>query len=153
MIYYYRYVRFIPDGSLLYTFSNTRLKETEIIERLALKKFNEPSETVKGEYMQFKDKLFFKISKSNTIFSFDCRIRSLEGLFDALEVQQFSLEMVDESYVVQDINKNKQSETRYFTYVRSQLISDENPISVQAYSLWAESNWPFNSDYVRLYNV
>lgn len=41
--------------------------------------------------MQFKDRLFFKISKSNTIFSFECKISSVEGLFDLLEVQKFNL--------------------------------------------------------------
>jgi hypothetical protein len=134
VVYYYRYVRFVPDGSLLYTLSNNRLKEEDIADKLSLKNFSEESETIKGEYMQFKEQLSFKISKSTTIFSFDCRIKSINSLFDALDVQRFNLEIVDESYVVQDINKEKQKEPRNFMYFHSELIARENPTNIQACS-------------------
>lgn len=37
--------------------------------------------------------------------------------------------------MVQDINKEKQNELHNFVYVRSQLIADENPLSIQSCSL------------------
>lgn len=41
VIYYYRYIRFVPDGSVLYTFSNTKLRNDELAERLSLKRFED----------------------------------------------------------------------------------------------------------------
>jgi len=41
VIYYYRYVRFVRDGSVLYTFSNIKLKEEQLAERLSLKRLVE----------------------------------------------------------------------------------------------------------------
>lgn len=41
MIHYYRYLRFVRDGSVLYTFSNIRLKPDQLLERLSLKRLTE----------------------------------------------------------------------------------------------------------------
>jgi hypothetical protein len=76
VIYFYRYIRFVEDGSVLYTFSNLKLKDVSIIDKLSIKHFGMDSDTIKGEYMQYKDKLIINISLSNTLFSFECTIQT-----------------------------------------------------------------------------
>jgi hypothetical protein len=95
VIYFYRYMRFMEDGSVLYTFSNLKLKDETIFDRLSVKHFDMDSDTIKGEYMQYKDKLIIKISLSNTLFSFECTIQTSEQLFDMLTIDKFNLEIVD----------------------------------------------------------
>lgn len=41
VIYYYRYVRFVRDGSVLYTFSNIKLKDNQLAERLSLQRLTD----------------------------------------------------------------------------------------------------------------
>ena len=116
IVYYYRYIRFVKDGSVLYTFSNLKLKDHELAEKLSLKRLTEESDTIKGEYLQHKDKLIIKIARCNTIFSFECTIQTKETLFDSLLINKFNLEVVDENYIVQDVYRDKHKESRFFIY-------------------------------------
>lgn len=85
--------------------------------------------------MQHKDKLIVKIARCNTVFSFECTIQSQERPFDSLLINRFNLEIVDESYIVQDVYRDKHKEDRFFVYTRNDQLASENPMEVQSASL------------------
>jgi len=134
VVYYYRYIRFMRDGSVLYTFSNLKLTDGELADKLSMQRLKDESDTIKGEYMQHKEKILIKIARSNTIFSFECLIQTQEALFDNLLISKFNLEVVDENYIVQDIYKDKHKENRYFSYTRLNELARENSLEVQSAS-------------------
>lgn len=68
--------------------------------------------------MQHKEKLVMKIARCNTIFSFECTIKTETDLFDSLLINKFNLEVVDENYIVQDVYRDKHKEDRFFHYTR-----------------------------------
>jgi hypothetical protein len=65
--------------------------------------------------MQYKNKLFVKTIKSNSIFSFEFEIGnhqtlyvgSSEGIFNKLSVLHYTLEMIDESEIFQTLYQAK----------------------------------------------
>ena len=75
VVQYYRYVRFFPDGSLLYQVSNRKLNPEQLVETLSAKNFqDEQSDTMRGEYMQFRSKLHYKFLRSAVIFNFETNL-------------------------------------------------------------------------------
>ena len=48
IVHYYRYVRFFPDGSLLYQVSNRKLNNSQLVQHLSIKNFSPESDTMKG---------------------------------------------------------------------------------------------------------
>lgn len=55
VVHYYRYMRFFPDGSILYKLSNRKLTLDETRHHLSAARLNDDSdEIIKGEYMQYK---------------------------------------------------------------------------------------------------
>lgn len=66
MIYYYRYLRFFEDGSVVYRVWNRKIPIGEIVEQLSVKKLEDNSnDNLIGEYMQYKEKVYVKAAKNN----------------------------------------------------------------------------------------
>ena len=62
VIYYYRYFRFLPDGTVLYHVRGKRIKPNDLLTFLsrALVEGEGNPETMVGEYVQDRDRLFVK---------------------------------------------------------------------------------------------
>lgn len=79
VIYYYRYFRFLHDGTVLFHVRGKRIKHNEVLTFLSnqLLGEGESPETMVGEYVQHKDRLFVKTVRNNTIFSYELEIRKI----------------------------------------------------------------------------
>lgn len=75
VIYYYRYVRFFPDGMFLYKLSNRKLKDEEVKTDLSRKKLSgEDDNVMRGEFMQYMDQVYLRFARSTSVFFYECRI-------------------------------------------------------------------------------
>jgi hypothetical protein len=78
VVYYYRYFRFLPDGTALYNVRSKRIKSNEMLTFLSkgLAEGGENPETMVGEYIQHMDRLFVKAVRNNTVFTYVMQIRT-----------------------------------------------------------------------------
>lgn len=61
-----------------------------------------------GEYMQFKNKVYLKAVKHNSIFSYEADIVANENrICDRLKVLRYTLEVVDEKEMIQVLYEAK----------------------------------------------
>jgi hypothetical protein len=77
VIYYYRYFRFLQDGTVLFHVRGKRLKPAELLNFLSnqLAADHQNPETMVGEYVQHKERLLVKTVRNNTVFSYELEIR------------------------------------------------------------------------------
>ena len=81
-------------------------KLAELLSRANVENFDSQNrqELKIGEYMQFKNKVYFKIVRCNTVFNYELEISSCDKYIDSNEgkvsdelmVISYSLELVDE---------------------------------------------------------
>lgn len=81
-------------------------KLAELLSRANVENFDSQNrqELKIGEYMQFKNKVYFKIVRCNTVFNYELEISSCDKYIDSnqgkvsdeLMVISYSLELVDE---------------------------------------------------------
>ena len=76
VIYFYRYFRFLEDGTVLYHVRNKRLKTGQMLKYLSKEVVNDPEQkdTLIGEYRHHKNKVFIKTVKDQEIFSYELDI-------------------------------------------------------------------------------
>ncbi len=71
VVHYYRYIRFFPDGSIVYQISNRKMKQKQIQEYLSKKNLDNASESMKGEFMQHKRNVYIKYFRCNSVFNYE----------------------------------------------------------------------------------
>lgn len=68
LVEYYKYVRFFPNGSLLYRLSNRKLKDEELAGALSIDRMKDDDTVIRGEFMQYKELLYLRLARSTSMF-------------------------------------------------------------------------------------
>jgi small-conductance mechanosensitive channel len=116
---------------------NKRLKPEQVMVFLSkeVAEKEEQRDTMVGEYIHHKDRLYVKACQNREVFSYEFEIQSTEHqINDQLKVIKYTLELIDDQQeILQTLHAaHPMREKMLFVYCRNEALSEENSPPMQA---------------------